>query len=342
MLERRALPSLTSFLPRQESKPTMKIVLDIDKLLADGEITVAEYERFKGFSRRDTGSLAFNVLVGFGVIATAVGAVALLPSALTAIVVGAILAVAGLALTFKRAEEWGLLGSILLLVGSLAAAGGLIALLEGGAVGFLLVTVLCGAGAVMAKSVLLAMIATLALSASVGAMTAYQHASYFLAIRQPTVTIALFTLVGLVAYQVSKRVASDYERLALAVARTSLFLVNLGFWVGSLWGDSLWRQTDNWNFRSSAAIPDWVFVVGWAVGLVATATWGARSNRRWVVNLSTVFGAIHFYTQYFELLGPSPGSILLAGLTAIGVALAIFRYNKRAAAFVRSEDDRLS
>ena len=55
----------------------MKIVLDIDKLLADGQMSAGEYERLKGFSRKETGSLAFNILIGFGVIATAGGALAL-------------------------------------------------------------------------------------------------------------------------------------------------------------------------------------------------------------------------------------------------------------------------
>jgi hypothetical protein len=32
---------------------------------------------------------------------------------------------------------------------------------------------------------------------------------------------------------------ADWERLAITVARTSVFLVNLGFWIGSLWGNSL-------------------------------------------------------------------------------------------------------
>ena len=81
----------------------MKIVLDIDKLLADGQITADEYGRLKGFSHKETGSLAFNILIGFGVIATAGGALALLPSSLTAIFLGTLLAVAGLSLTFKRA-----------------------------------------------------------------------------------------------------------------------------------------------------------------------------------------------------------------------------------------------
>ncbi|MCA9230340.1 MAG: hypothetical protein KDA57_06800 [Planctomycetales bacterium] len=315
----------------------MKIVLDIDKLLADGQITADEYDRLKGFSHKETGSLAFNILIGFGVIATAGGALALLPSSLTAIVLGSLLAVVGLSLTFKRADEWGLLGSILLLVGSVTAAGGVIALTEGGVIGFLIVTVLCSVAAICAKSILLSIMATLSLSATVGAMTAYGHATYVLVIRQPTVTVVLFSTLALAVYHLSKRLTPDYERIAIAFARTSLFMVNLGFWVGSLWGDSLWHQRDNWNFRSGAVIPDWVFVIGWAVGLIVTGAWAARANRRWVVNLLAVFGAIHFYSQYFERLGATPGSILVAGLVAIAIAFGIVWYNKSTKPFAETE-----
>ena len=306
----------------------MKIVLDIDKLLADNQITESEYERLKAFSQQETGSLAFNLLIGFGVLATAGGALALLPSSLTAIFLGILLSAAGMFLTFNRADEWGLLGSILLLVGSVTAAGGILALTDGSVIGFLLVTVFCTIAAIFAKSVLLAIMATLSLSATVGAMTAYGHATYFLAIRQPTVTVVLFTILALATYHLSKRLSPDYERIAIAVSRTSLFVVNLGFWVGSLWGDSLWNQRDNWRFRSGTVIPDWIFVLGWTVALIATGVWAAHANKHWVVNLLSVFGAIHFYTQYFERLGASPGSILVAGLLAIVIAFGIVWYNK--------------
>jgi hypothetical protein len=75
-----------------------------------------------------------------------------------------------------------------------------------------------------------------------------------------------------------------------------------------------------------------VFVVGWAVGLIVTGAWAAWFNKRWVVNLLAVFGAIHFYTQYFERLSAFPGSILVAGLAGLGIAFAIVRYNKSAVA----------
>lgn len=306
----------------------MKIVLDIDKLLADGQITAEEYQRLKGFSLKETGSLAFNVLIGFGVIATVGGTLALLPSSLTAIPLGILLAVVGMSLTLWLADEWGLLGSILLLVGSLTAAGGFIVLTDGSAIGFLIVTVVSAVGAIYARSVLLSTMATLALAAAVGAMMAYGHASYVLSIQQPAVTIGLFTILALATYRLSERLPPEYERIAIATSRTSLFLVNLGFWVGSLWGDSLWNQRDNWGFRSGTVIPDWVFALGWAIGLIAAGLWAARANRRWVVNLLSVFGTIHFYTQYFERLGASPGSVLVAGIVAIGIAFGLVLYNK--------------
>jgi iron complex transport system permease protein len=306
----------------------MKIVIDIDRLLQEGRVTSEEYGRLKSLAVEETGSLAFNILIGFGVIATAAGALALLPYGGTATVLGFALAAAGVLLSATCAKEWGLLGSMLLLVGSLTAAGGIIYLAEGGLAGFVIVTALFLTASVLAKSGLLAMLSVLSLSAAVGAMTAYGHATYIEPIRQPTVTVCLFSLLSLGFYHGSKLLSLDYQRLAIVVARTSLFVVNLGFWIGSLWGDSLWYEGVGWSYGSGNVIPDWVFVIGWAVGLVTTGIWAAGSNKRWVVNLVAVFGAVHFYSQFFERLGASPGSILVAGLVALGIAFAIVRYNK--------------
>lgn len=311
----------------------MKVVLDVDKLLAQRLISPDEHARLKKFAAEDTGSLAFNILIGFGVIATVVGALAFFPSPAAVILSGLILAAAGVYLRATHRNAWGLLGWILLLVGSLGASGGIIYLTKGGTEGLLVVTILCLLGGAFARSGLLVALSVLALSATVGAAMAYSHAAYFLIIQQPTATVVLFALLSWGAYMLSLRLPSPYQPLALVFARTSLFLVNFGFWVGSLWGDRVWLRAYRyhglgWGLHSAREIPDWVFAIGWAVALAATGVWAARRNRRWVVNLVAVFGAIHFYTQYFERLGASPAKILIAGLTALGIAFAIVKYNK--------------
>jgi iron complex transport system permease protein len=310
----------------------MKIVLDVDQLLKEGRITSEERDRLSALAVRETASLAFNILIGFGVIATAGGALALLPSVTTAIVLGLLLSASGACLSATSVKEWGLLGSILLLVGAITAASGILCVAEGSIVGFLIVTLLLLIGSVLAKSGLLAALAVISLSSTVGAMTSYQHAVYTLTMHQPTVTVVLFSLLALASYHSSKVVSLSYQRLVVIAARTSLFVVNLGFWIGSLWGDLLGAERDVWGGSSNAVIPDWVFIIGWAVALVATGVWAAGANKRWVVNLVAVFGAIHFYTQLFGRLRYAPGVILFAGVVALVIAFAIVRYNKGAVA----------
>ena len=305
----------------------MKVVLDIDKLLAANRITPEEYARLKEFAVEETGSLAFNILIAFGVVATAGGALALLNSASAAILLGFLMVLPGIELLANQARRWSVLGTILLLVGAITAAGGIIKFTNGSAFGFFGVTALCLGGGLFAQSGLLIALSTLALACAVGAATAYTHAVYAIIIQHPTVTVLLFGLLSIVAYKISLRLPSDYERLALVFARTSLLIMNLGFWYGSLWGDT-WKERKVWDLHSGHDVPDWVFVIGWAIMLLVAGAWAVRRNRRWVVNMLAVFGAIHFYTQYFERLGATPSTILAAGLVALGIALAIVRYNR--------------
>jgi iron complex transport system permease protein len=58
-----------------------------------------------------------------------------------------------------------------------------------------------------------------------------------------------------------------------------------------------------------------------------TFTPAARANRRWVVTTAATFGAINFYTQWFERLGAEPWAIIVAGLTIVGIAVGLWRYN---------------
>lgn len=299
----------------------MKITLDIDKLLEEDTISREEYDRLKDLAARSTSSLAFNILIGFGVIAVSGAALALVPEAAAAVVIGLCILVLGLLILRRHPRQWAVLANICVLVGALMAGGGIVVLGEGGLAAILVVTALFALAAVFAGSSMLAVLATLMLSTGIGARTGYFHASYFLFIREPALTVALFSILAVGLYYLSGSLPPLYERLAIAASRTSLFLVNLGFWVGSLWGD----RTPDYEVM----IPDEVFSVVWAAALIATAVWAWRRNRRWVLNTVAVFGGIHFYTQWFETLGASPGTVLLAGLLALGFALGLRGINLR-------------
>lgn len=312
----------------------MKVVLDLSQLLEDGEITQAEAEKLRRLSVKSTGSLAFNILIGFGVIAVAAGAIMLVPNAITGIVLGAIILAMGFAILKQSPVEWGLLGNICIILGALGLGGGIVIMTEGSIWAFLGCAIGFAVAGVIARSGLLVALAVISLSSVLGARTGYFHASYFLGIKEPTLTIIAFSLITLACYQISLMVGAAYERLALMAARVSILLVNFGFWIGSLWGDRL-EQVSSVLGRTKENIifiPRIYFVVGWALALIAFAVWAMRNDRRWVVNVCAVFGAIHFYTQFFERLGAYPHTILLAGATALGIAIAIWQYNKKAVA----------
>ena len=298
----------------------MKVTLDLQQLLDEGHVTQDEYQKLSLLAARSTSSLAFNILIGFGVVAVAGATLALVPSAVTAIVLGLLVLIAGVVILRGKPEQWLVLAYICSLVGALMVGGGIVAEAEGSLAGFLTVTALFTAAAILARSSLLAVLATLALSACLGARTGYYHASYFLVIREPLLTIILFTILAIGLYQLSKKLAVDHERIALASSRTSVFLVNFGFWIGSLWGER--------TVAREIVISSSVFAVLWAVALVATALWAWWRNRRWVLNTVAVFGGIHFYTQWFEHLGASPGTVLIAGCIALGLALGLRHINQ--------------
>lgn len=299
----------------------MKVTLDLDQLLSEEKITQGEYDRLSGLAAKSTGSLAFNILIGFGVIAVSGAALALVPAATTAIGIGMVILVAGLAILRSGWEQWKVLANICILVGALMAGGGIVTEFKGSIASILTVTAIFSAAAIFARSALLAVLATLMLSASIGARTGYFHASYFLVIQEPTSTIVLFSLLSIGFYQLSKKLSSEYERIALASARAGVFLVNFGFWVGSLWGE----RSDS----REVLISDDVFSVLWAVALVATAIWSWKRNRRWVLNTVATFGGIHFYTQWFENLGATPGTVLVAGLLALAFAVGLRGVNSK-------------
>ncbi len=55
---------------------------------------------------------------------------------------------------------------------------------------------------------------------------------------------------------------------------------------------------------------------------------GAVTNRRGAVNMAATFAGIHFYTQWFERLKASPEAVMIAGVIAVAIAFALWRYNQ--------------
>ena len=298
----------------------MKVALDLSKLLEEGAISQEEHDKLLRLGKVGTASLAFNILIGFGVVAVAAGVIALVPVPWVGVALGGLILAGGLGIYLGKLTQWDVLGNILVLVGALILGGGIVILADASILSFLVIAVGFAAAGIIAQSGLLVGLSVLALASSLGSRTGYEHASYFLGIEQPLATVLLFSVIAIVGYVISKNLAHAYERLAIIAARVAVLLVNFGFWIGSLWGSE--------DLGHDFKLDEMVFIIGWAVVLIGTIIWAVRANRPWVVNVMAVFAAIHFYTQWFERLGPEPLAILLAGLLALGFALGLWQFNK--------------
>jgi hypothetical protein len=76
-------------------------------------------------------SIIFNILVGLGVVATAGGVWGLLPLPGTAIILGFALTAAGIFYSASHEKQWGVLGMMLMLVGTITAAISIIFMTDG-------------------------------------------------------------------------------------------------------------------------------------------------------------------------------------------------------------------
>jgi hypothetical protein len=95
----------------RKGEPAIRIVLDITRLVEEGKLTAQEAERLQALARRETGSLAINVLMSFGVVAVAAGIIALEPGFATGAALGVAPVAIGIAVSFFAAEQSGLLGT---------------------------------------------------------------------------------------------------------------------------------------------------------------------------------------------------------------------------------------
>jgi iron complex transport system permease protein len=130
----------------------VRVTLDLDLMLSENEISQAEYEKLSELATRSTGSLAFNILIGFGVIAVSGAALALVPAPATAIVIGLSILVAGLALLRNGLEQWKVLANICILVGALMTGGGIVTEFKASFVSMLSVTAIFAAASMFSRS----------------------------------------------------------------------------------------------------------------------------------------------------------------------------------------------
>ncbi|UDL93610.1 hypothetical protein LGH83_13660 [Lichenihabitans sp. PAMC28606] len=306
----------------------MKVLLDLTRLRHEGKITADEYDKLIRLSERETGSMALNLLVAFGVVAVGGATLALAPSIATAVALGIV--ITGLGLALRPRAPLAMLATICILVGALLLSGSLLVEAGGSPPAFVLVALLLAVAAGLTESGLLIGASVLALAGALGGAGSYSHASYGLVVQQPTLTIVVFAALALGADRLATHLPPAFERRALLAARTSLLLVNFGFWVGSLWGDNLdWLHRSAASDEQSTVLPAVLFSIGWALALIGVAIWAARRNRRWVLTVAAVFGAIHFYTQWFERLDATPESVLLAGLITLGIAAGLWAWSRR-------------
>lgn len=298
----------------------MKVLLNLDKLLAEGKITESEYKKLRVLASEETTSLAFNGIIGFGVIAVSGATIALLPSPLTVILLGLLIGVVGL-VSSNQPNKWHLLGTMCNIIGCLVLCGGILWQFSGSTFAWISVTCLLAAVGIITCHGLTIVLSMLALSAALDVSTMYSHALYTIMVNQPLMTIVVFSSLAIGLYKLVPIVPLHYQHLPILAARTAIFLINLAFWVGSLWGDKL---------VDGSVISNLLFIITWCLALIITAIWAVHHNRRWLLNTCFIFGAIHFYTQWFERLGATPAAVLLAGLLALGFALLIRYINQYA------------
>lgn len=314
-----------------------RITLDLDALLSSGQLSPQEADKLKALALPDQrNSLLINLCLTFGAISVAAGTIALVPNATTGLIL-ALFSLAGAEFLRRSAKGASLkvLGTALTLMGALGVAGWIGWEFREAADGTLpavLITTILTATALWFRSAFLSALAVLSLGAVFGSSTGYWHASYGLFVEEPTITLLIFGLLATGLYRARSLLSEAWQSMTTIAARTAVFMVNFGFWVGSLWGDRIgefWMSPDSWQARnawreSALTIPDEVFTLGWAGALVAVI---ATSQRNSFLSItSIVFLAIHFYTQYFVILGASPESLVVGGLVLVGLAVAGARF----------------
>ena len=320
-----------------------KITLDLNQLLDDGKITQEEADRFilLSDSKKRAGMFA-NLFMILGAIAVATGVISLQPSPIVGLILAATALGSGYYLFQIKTEEWRILSHGLIIMGCLGLAGWTAWQVQEtwpntmNWLPQLVSLILFTCGAAYFKQPFLAALVPLSIGSLIGSGTAYWHASYGIFVRETTITVLLFSVIAAGLYFYREKLADAWQGVLTAAARVAFFMVNFGFWVGSLWGDyigELWMTEDGWEaakaWRDQAVfIHEAIFSIGWVIFLGVCIWLGTKDHKRFLANTAVTFLAIHFYTQLFETLGAEPVVLVVAGITMLGAAFGITRFDR--------------
>ena len=328
------------------------VSLSLDQLVADGVIDDALAARLTAYRKSGLAGPLVSVLYILGALAVAAGVVALVPTATTGLVLAIVALAGGWAMGRLADASYRILSLGLATTGALGLAGWF-ALEFGDVLSPItvngVVTLIVLAVAVAFRSHFLAALVPLGIGAMLGSGTAYWHATYAIFVREPLITTLLFgaLVLGLVHAVDRNWLPRAYAAMAEVAMRMSFVLANLGLWVGSLWGDrvgehlagvrehvvgesSADRRDRLAAWREDAlTIPDEAFVVGWLALAAAAIVWGGRTNRRFVAVGGVVFLAINAYTQFFAHFRFEAGTLVLAGVSMVALAIGLVRYGRK-------------
>lgn len=325
------------------NKSPDRIVLNLARLQGSGLVSPDEVTRLREMAERSgLPRLAANVFLIFGVLLVVGGILALQPPVDAGLVLAALALASGSWLARRAKQEWGILGRALVLMGVLGLCGWVMLRLPdlgGPWVSFAWpsVAVLLLAGALLYRDAFLATLAAIALGNALGGASGYWHASYFIAMKEPSLSIVVFTALALALALPRNRIPLDYHGVATLMARTSFFMINFGFWIGSLWGDYIgegllphdmdWTALHSWR-QTALHVPHLAFSIGWALFLLAAMAAGIRANERFLANTAVVFLCVHLYTQMHETLLFQPAGVVASGFLLVGLGIGLVRFDR--------------
>ncbi|MFZ1814678.1 MAG: hypothetical protein WBO55_11020 [Rhizobiaceae bacterium] len=324
-----------------------RITLDLDDLVAKGKLSPEEAERLSSLAVTGGGlTILIQALTILGALAMAAGVIVLKPDPTTGMVLAVLALGFATYLHYAWRDSLWVLASGIAIAGTFGLAGSLAMQMDGvlPAMGInALATLIFLAAALVFQSRFLIAFVPLGIAAILGSNTAYWHAAYAIFVREPTLTALAFAVLAIGLFAASPRLGSIAAGMATVAARMSWIIMNFGFWVGSLWGDYVGEHFmvtgDSWDQNREALkawrevalfIPDYMFVIAWALASVATII--LFRNNRFAVNASITFLAINAYTQFFERFADNPLTLILGGASLLLFAFGLFHFDRWASA----------